>query len=111
MVRRKVPRDEEHYERIRRATAHLGLPIAPFVSPRDHERWWRDFRNMGPVALPWWLWVVIALGTGALLGGIWLAAGGHHVGAVIVLDWVIVAMAWHVVSTVSLIRRRRHRTK
>jgi hypothetical protein len=77
------------------------LPIAPFVSPRDRERAWRDFRNMGPVVLPWWLWVVVALYGGALLGGIWLMADG----------WLIAAMVWHLISTVVLVRRQRDRTK
>jgi predicted lysophospholipase L1 biosynthesis ABC-type transport system permease subunit len=111
MVRRREPKDEAYYERIRRLTAHLGLPIAPFVSPRDRERAWRDFRNMAPVVLPWWLWVVLALYGAALLGGIWLMATGHHVGAVLVLGWLIAVMVWHAISTVMLVRRRRDRTK
>jgi HJR/Mrr/RecB family endonuclease len=70
----------------------------------------RDVRNMGPVVLPWWLWVAIVLVLGVLLGGVWLMADGHHVGAVIVLGWLIAAMVWHVVSTAVLVRRRRRRT-
>jgi hypothetical protein len=56
---------------------------------------------MGPVVLPWWLWVVVALYGGALLGGIWLMADG----------WLIAAMVWHLISTVVLVRRRQDRTK
>jgi hypothetical protein len=114
------PEDEERWERIRRNAALLGLPIAPFVSPRDRERRRRDNRMLRERGRQdWRAWsragrVVAAVActvTAVLVGGLFVlvATGRGHSAALITVGLIVAWAIWTPIGVVLMVRRDRRR--
>jgi hypothetical protein len=114
------PDDEERWERIRRNAALLGLPIAPWVSPRDRERWRRDNRMLRERRRQEWrawsrgervmavvAWIVMAV----LVLGLFVlfATGRGHLAALIIVGVIVAWALWTPIAIVLMVRRDRRR--